>query len=71
MLGVQTVDEHSDELASVIKENGLMICDGGRYVPYQSIASVQTEYKGRQDFRGIDLKLEDGRVLCVSARIEA
>lgn len=63
VLGVQTVDEHSDEVSFVVAENGLLINEGGHFVPYQSISSVRTEYENKQDFRGMDLELDDGSTI--------
>ena len=60
VLGVQTVAEDSDAIAFVVGENGLFLADTSKYVPYSSIARPQSDYQDKQDFRGIDLELDDG-----------
>jgi len=44
----------------VVCENGLFLADTSKYAPYSSIARPQFDYQDKQDFRGIDLNLDDG-----------
>lgn len=44
----------------VVFENGLFLADTSKYVPNSSIARPQSDYQDKQDFRGIDLNLDDG-----------
>jgi hypothetical protein len=60
VLGVQTVDEHSDEIAFVVTENGILLRDAVRYIPYDRISRTHSDYQDKQDFREIDLELDDG-----------
>ncbi len=60
VLGVQTVDEHLDEIAFVVAENGILLRDAARYIPYDRISRTNSHYQEKQDFRGIDLELDDG-----------
>jgi hypothetical protein len=60
VLGVQTVAEDSDEIAFVVSANGLFVADVARYVPYSSIVGTHSDYQDKQDFRAIDLDLDDG-----------
>ena len=60
VLGVQTIAEDSDEIAFIIGETGLFLADIARGVPYASIVGTNSEYQDKQDFRAIDLDLNDG-----------
>ena len=60
VLGVQAVAEDSDAIAFVVGENGLLVADAKQYVPYVSITGIHSNYQDKQDFRAIDLDLEDG-----------
>lgn len=60
VLGAQTMAEGSDEIAFVVAENGLFLAEANRYVPYASITATRSDYQDKQDFRSIDLDLEDG-----------
>ena len=62
-LGIQTIAEDSEEIAFVVTENGLFVADANRFVPYASVAGVRSDYEDKQDFRAIDLDLEDGTVV--------
>jgi hypothetical protein len=63
VLGVQTVDEHSDEIAFVVTENGILLRDAIRYIPYDRISRTRAHYQDKQDFRGMDLELDDGSMI--------
>jgi hypothetical protein len=60
LLGVQTVAEDSETIAFAVGENGLFLAYIPRYVPYSSITGTHSDYQDKQDFRGIDLDLDDG-----------
>jgi hypothetical protein len=60
VLGVQTIAEDSDEIAFIVGEDGLFLADIARSVPYSSIVGTRAEYQDKQDFRAIDLDLDDG-----------
>jgi hypothetical protein len=60
VLGVQTTAEESNEIAFIVGENGLFLADIARSVPYSSIVETNSEYQDKQDFRAIDLDLNDG-----------
>ncbi|MDI4238927.1 hypothetical protein OZ411_39735 [Bradyrhizobium sp. Arg237L] len=59
-LGVQTIAEDSDEIAFIVGENGLFLADIARGVSYSSIVGTRAEYQDKQEFRAIDLDLDDG-----------
>ena len=49
VLGVQTVDRHSDEIAFVVTENGILLRDAARYIPYDRISRTHSRYQDKQD----------------------
>ena len=60
VLGVQTIDEHSDEISFVVTENGLFVVEEGRYVPYKEISGLDERYEDKQDFTVIGVRTDDG-----------
>jgi len=60
VLGVQTTKEDSDEIAFVVGSDGLFVVNASRYIPYAAIVATRSEYEDKQDFREIELELDDG-----------
>jgi hypothetical protein len=44
VLGVQAVDEDSDEIAFVEPETGLIRAEDARFIPYSAISRTHSEY---------------------------
>jgi ABC-type microcin C transport system duplicated ATPase subunit YejF len=49
-----------------VTENGILLLDAVRYIPYDRISRTHSHYQDKQDFRGIDLELDDGSTVHLS-----